>query len=204
MGETVRKKLMPLACGLLLFSGAAGAANGYLDLYFVPSAKLDLTIPGVGSGSDDGSGFGARLLAPLSGTSAAISGEYQSVGYDDSGIDFDQFRVGLGIIGESRSGVFVEFVSADLDGSKADGLAVQARLEGGGGGGASFYGQLGYAKLDDDAENLSGLEFTIGIALPINDQTGAFLDYRRSQLEGHDSGVEFEFTDLRAGIRINF
>lgn len=199
----MRKRLVA-AAAILLASGMAHAeAPGYIDLFFVPSAKLDVTIPGFGSFDDDGDGFGIKGQIPA-GETLVLLGEYQGVTYDESDIDVDQFRIGLGSFGESGSGFYAEYGSIDLDGSDADGLGLHARLSGALSDVATVYGQIGYLLLNDDTEDISGLEFLFGGALSISGNTGAFVEMRKSMLEGEDSNVEFEFTDLRAGLRIGF
>ncbi len=91
-------------------------------------------------------------------------------------------------------------MDADLDGSSADGFAVHGRAAG-----RNLYGQIGYVMLEDDFEETSGLEFLIGVTIgegrgPLS----GFIDYRRTMLEGDESNVEYEFSDLRLGVRMKF
>lgn len=192
------KKFAGASVLMLLSPGALAAADGgYLDVYYVPSAKIEVTIPGFGSGDDDGDGFGFKGLGRF-GT-IGLTGELQSTSYDDSGIDNDQLRLGVGMVGPTTSGVFLEYVDIELDGSDADGFGVQGRLAG-----EHFYGQAGYISIEDDFETTAGIELLIGFAIGDPQGAGAFVDMRRSMLEGDESDVEYEFTDIRAGVRVRF
>lgn len=199
----MRKQLVAAAT-LLAASGMAHAeAPGHFDLFFVPSAKFDVTIPGFGSLDDDGDGFGIKGQIPV-GETMVLLGEYQGVTYDDTDIDVDQLRIGLGSFGESGGGFYAEYASIDLDGSEADGIGLHLRLSGAPSDAVTVYGQIGYLMLNDDSEDISGLEILFGGALNVSGNTGVFVEMRKSMLEGADSDVEFEFTDLRAGLRIGF
>lgn len=191
------RKTLAATAALLLSGGAmAEAPQGHLDLYYVPSSKFDLTVPGVGSGEDDGDGFGVKGMAPLS-ESTVLTGEYQSIGYD-AGFDVDQMRLGVGFMGAGGGGLMVEYVEVD-EGLEADGLGVHLRL-----GGGNFYGQLGYLMLDGGDEDVTGPEFALGFAADVSPNAGVFVDARRSMVEGEDSNVEVEITDIRAGVRFRF
>ena len=193
----MRTRFIAAAVLALLSQPALAQTGGHVDIYYIPSADLDLEVPGFGSGSDDGDGFGFKGLVPAD--TIAITGEYQSTSYDESGIDFDQLRVGVGLIGPSTSGLFVEYIDADLDGAAADGFGLHGRLAG-----EQFYAQIGYIELKDDFETSSGPEFLVGLAIAGNESMGGFIDLRKSMLKGDESDVEYEFTDIRIGLRIKF
>lgn len=197
------KKQLAAAAAMLVASGVAQAETpGHIDVFFVPSAKFDVTVPGF-SFDDDGDGFGLKGQIPV-GESAALLAEYQGVTYDESDIDVDQLRLGIGSFGPSGSGAYIEYASIDLDGSEADGFGLHARLAGGASETATVYAQIGYLMLSDDTEDIEGLEIMFGGALTISGNTGAFVEWRKSALETSDSDVEFDFTDLRVGLRIAF
>jgi hypothetical protein len=192
------RKFAGVSVFMLFSPGAFAAADGgYVDVFYVPSAKIEVTVPGFGSGDDDGDGFGFKGLATFE--TLGITGEFQSVSYDDSGIDNEQLRLGAGLVGPTTSGVFLEYVDIELDGASADGFGLQGRLAG-----EHFHMQAGYVSIKDDYETMAGVEFLVGFAIGDPQGYGAFVDLRRSMLEGEDSEVEYEFTDIRAGLRVRF
>jgi len=196
----MRTQLATLTAVLLLPIGAQAAGDtgaGYVDLYFIPSSKLELTVPGFGSGSDSGSGFGVKGMVPAA-ENVAITAEYQSTSYDDD-VDVDQLRFGVGFTGPTGSGLFIEYIDADLFGLATDGFGLHARLASG-----AFYGQLGYLSIEDDFEKNTGIEFAVGAAFPFSDTMGGFVDLRRTAVQGEDSEIEIELTDIRAGLRVSF
>lgn len=197
------KKLLVVLTALCMPTLASADPKGHLDLYFVPSAKLDITVPGLGSGDDDGDGFGVRGLGRI-GEAVALTGEYQSTSYDDSDIDIDQLRLGLGLVGSTGSGVFIEYVDIELDGDSADGFGIHGRLASDPAEAIGLYAQVGYLSIEDDFEKNTGPEFSVGAVVRLNPNAGAFVDFRRTQVEGEDSEIEFELTDIRAGVRFVF
>jgi hypothetical protein len=188
----MRTRLAALAA----FFGLAGAAfaempAGHVNVYYVPTAKID-------AGADDrGDGFGVNAtVSVLDGL--AVSAEYHSVGYDDFG-DVSQYRAGVGLSSDGQSGLFAEYIKTDDD-AELDGYGVHYRL-----GGSYAYGQLGYLRLgDDNDDTVSGWEFVVGAAIPVSEPFSAFVDLRRTGL-GHDgSALELELADVRAGVRFSF
>jgi hypothetical protein len=201
------KKLVTVFASAALLTPCLGIARdttaGAVDIYAVPKANLDITIPGLGSDDDDGDGFGAKTTIRFAG-GFALNAEYQSVKLDEFDIDVDQTRVGLGFLTPSHSGVLVEHDSIELDGDDADGFSLHGRLAGKVAPNAQLYGDIGYLMLNDDDEDINGFEFTLGGALSFNRNIGAFVDYRITNLEGEDSEVGFDFKDLRVGARFMF
>lgn len=179
----------------------APARTGFVDVYFVPSANLDVTGPG-GSVDDDGDGFGFRGLGLVS-DEVALTAEFQSVEYDDFEVEADQLRFGVGLIDKTTSGVFIEYVDADIDGNEADGFGLHGRLARQVSDTVLLYGQAGYLSIKDDFEKNEGLEFSLGAVVSVNEKVGLFADFRRTSLEGKDSEIELEFTDIRVGVRIS-
>ena len=173
--------------------------NNFVDGYFVIS-DIDA------GGSDDGDGFGVKGAGQVTDR-IFFTGEYQSVEYDDSNADLDQFRLGAGFgpgMGSSGEGIYgrVEYVNVDLDSEDEDGLGgtvgyalplnKQFRL----------HGEVGYLYLDDT----DGPELLIGGTYRINQNFGIFADYRMSMLETDvgpgDQDVDID--DLRIGARFYF
>ncbi len=190
-----------LPCSLLAQPRAH--VGGELDVYLIPSANLDVSVPGLGSGDDDGDGFGARIRAPISDV-LRVSGEYQSTSYDDTNIDLDQLRAGLEIA-LGHSGVVIEYVAAELDGDDIDGFGIHWRFNTPLSETLDLFGQIGYLALEDDdsGEDVSGGEFSIGVALRFAPQVSGFVDYRLTALED-DADTEVDFSDFRIGVRFGF
>lgn len=205
----MNKMVGALLCAMVAAPATALAEEGrggFVDIYYIPSAELDVDIPGFGTISDDGDGFGIKTMIPVA-EQAVLTGEYQSAGYDDSGIDISQLRLGVGIAAPSGSGAFVEYISVDteeLTGSKTDGFGIHGRLARGGNGEIGIYGQIGYLILEDDFEDIDGIELAIGASIPVSGNLGVFLDLRKSPQKGKDSDVEVELTDIRLGARFSY
>lgn len=179
-------------------TASAQAPVGSVDVYYVPTAHIEAsTALGSGSDSDSGDGFGARGRFRAADW-LEMTAEYHAVGYDDFG-DLNQYRVGVGLVGEGGGGLFVEYITAE-DAIEADGFGIHAGFRG-----TNFYGRFGYLVLDEDTtEELSGFEWVLGFAVPVNEQFGAFVDVRRTGLGRDDSNLEIETADVRAGVRIGF
>jgi hypothetical protein len=187
----------PLAAlALLAATPAVAQPEGYLDLYYVPSAGIEVTVPGLGSGDDSGTGFGVKGAAPAA-NGMALLGEYQAASYD-GGDDLNQLRFGFGFLGEGDAGAILEYVAVE-EFVEADGLGLHLRF-----GGERFYAQAGYLLLNDDFEGVTGPEFAFGLDFRGRGRSGLFVDVRHSVLKTEETDVEFELTDIRAGVRILF
>jgi hypothetical protein len=199
-----------LACMLLVGPAAAMASGngGYLDLFYVPNADLELSDSGDTISSDGGAGFGIRARTATS-DSFFFQGEYQKNEYDGfEGVDLDteasNLRLGLGLAG-GDSGVYglLEYVKVGLDvegfGEEDDtGFGAHVGIRGSGP--TYLFGQIGMLDAGDFG---NGLEFLIGGAMKVGDAASVVVDYRVTNLED-DDGAEAEFSDLRAGLRIGF
>ncbi len=193
-----------LALPLSLLAQPRAHVGGTVDVYFTPSANLEVTAPGFGRIlDDDGDGFGARIRAPISDV-LKVSGEYQSTSYDDTDIDLDQLRAGLEIA-LGHSGVVIEYVAAELDNDEIDGFGIHWRFSTALSETFDLFGQIGYLALEDDdsGEDLSGGELSIGAALRFAPQASGFVDYRLTALED-DADTEIDFSDFRIGVRFGF
>ncbi len=178
--------------------------GGVVDVYLIPSADLEDARRGIARRVDDeGDGFGARIRAPISDV-LRVSGEYQSTSYDDTNIDLDQLRAGLEIA-LGHSGVVIEYVAAELDGDDIDGFGIHWRFNTPLSETLDLFGQIGYLALEDDdsGEDVSGGEFSIGVALRFAPQVSGFVDYRLTALED-DADTEVDFSDFRIGVRFGF
>ncbi len=178
---------------------------GTLDAYYIPSSDLSID-SSFGSADDSGDGFGVKGLFRFADTLGFI-GEYQTVTYDDFDLDADQYRLGAGWFLPTTSGIYAEYTNIQLgdnNDGEADGVGVHGRIAGDLAPGIQVYGEAGYLFLQDDAEDIEGYEFLVGGAMQLNPQLGLFADYRLSNLEGQDSNVEFQFDDIRLGVRMYF
>ncbi|HEY0975386.1 MAG TPA: outer membrane beta-barrel protein [Solimonas sp.] len=200
-----------LGAGLLALAPVVSHAGapGYFDLYFIPQANLEVTVPGFGSADEDGDGFGGKLMAPVS-EMGVLSAEYQAAKLDDSDTEIKQLRFGLGVMtnGPARLGALAEYINMELEvpgvgKSKPDGFGLHGRLEFDVAPGFVLHGQVGYVNLKEDGSTLEGLEINAGVGVAFTSAVGLFLDYRLSQLED-ETDVELDLSDLRVGFRVNF
>lgn len=201
---------MDVAKGLLtavlcLPLAAWGQGHGSVDVYVVPAGELDLHVHGFGTLADEGLGFGIKGLAMVAPT-FAITGELQRVDYDFARAAVLQWRVGAGYVDETGSGAFLEYISEDTEyvtGSDADGVGLQLRLARAAEG-MGLVAQLGYLVMEDDFDDLRGVEVLLGAWLRLGRNVTGFFDVRRSAQNGVDSEFEAEFTDIRLGTRFEF
>lgn len=184
------------ACALSVTALPASATN-YIDGYFVPWAEADF-----GPGDADGDGFGLKGAFQV-GSSVFLTGEYESVDYDDINTDIDQLRLGaeLGPGAGLGTGIYGrgEYVSLDDDEDDQDGFAghvgygfpvnKQIRL----------HGQIGYLLLDD----VDGPELSFGGTYQFTSNLAAFGDYRSSYLDV-DGGGDLDLSEFRIGARFLF
>jgi len=199
------------AAASLLF-GICGAASalepGHLDGYYIPSASLDVKIPGEGSGDDDGDGFGAALYLPLTTfPNLVFTGEYQGTQYDDTDIDLDQYRIGAAWQGDFQTLTYAlraDYVNFDFEDSEADGFGIHGRLVAPVADRFGLYAEVGYLFLEDDYEDIEGPEYVIGVYADFTPNFGAFADYRATMAETQESDVDLDFKDFRVGVRFRF
>lgn len=202
----MKKSFYPIAA-LTLGLAAAQAhaeAKGNVDVYFVPSSELEVVVPGLGSATDDGDGFGVK--GELTSGVILFNGEYQSTSHDDSDIDVSNLRLGVGAQTESNPhvGAYVEFISTDFGDATADGFGLQGRIKYNINDSLELLGQLGYTSVEDDAaDTFAGPEFLLGLAYKFTPNFGLFADYRATQRQ-NDDDVEINSNDFRVGARIIF
>jgi hypothetical protein len=196
---------------MLLAAPAAAMASGnggYLDLFYVPSADLELSDSSDTISSDGGAGFGIRARTAGS-DSFFFQGEYQKDEYDGfEGVDLDtettNLRLGLGLAG-GDSGIYglLEYVKFGIDiegvGDEDDnGFGAHVGVRGDGP--TYFFGQIGMVDVGDFG---NGLEFLVGGAMKVGDAASVVVDYRVTNLED-DDGAEAKISDLRVGLRVGF
>jgi hypothetical protein len=188
------------ACGFAA-PALAVQGNNYVDGYgFFSDVDLEF---GPFNDSDDGVGMGVKGAFQVA-DKVYLTGEFQTVEYDDFNRDLDQIRLGAGFgpgMGPNAEGIYgrVEYVDVDFFGEDDDGvggsigyglpLSPEFRL----------HGEVGYLYLDD----VDGPELLIGGTYRIAQNFGVFADYRASFLEA-DGGGDIDINDLRVGIRFTF
>jgi len=210
---------MKALCALLLAPASAMAQDGFLDLFYVPKAEIELTDSSGSLTFGDGTGFGLRGRAMLEG-GLFLQGEFQANEYDSiedssGSADFRSetkiLRGGFGITaGESPLYGMLEFIKQELELTDAcpfvqpcsfddTGYGVhvglQSRSET-----SQLYGQVGLVDVGDFG---NGIEFLVGGAINFSPTSAVFVEYRSTTQED-DSGAEAEFTDFRAGLRLRF
>lgn len=206
----MKRELIGMASAALLGAPLAVSAHGssYVDGFGVV-ADSETELVGIGRAEDEGDGAGLKAQLDLGGV--FLSGEFQSVEYDDTEIQLDQARVGIALgPGAGNGGGFyggAEYVNfsfdypevADEDEEDQDGfgghigyaipLSEMVRL----------YGQAGYVKLDD----IDGPEFLVGLAVELLPNLGLFADYRATDFEDQEEN-KLSFDDVRMGVRFTF
>ena len=208
-----------LVCALLLAPASAMAQGGFLDLFYVPKAEIDLTDSSGSVTFGDGTGFGVRGRAMLEG-GLFLQGEYQANEYDtveDSSGSADfrseatMLRGGFGITaGESPLYGLLEFIKQEIELTDAcpfvqpcsfddtgygAHVGLQSRSEA-----SQLYGQIGIVDVGDFG---NGIEFLVGLALNFSPTSAVFAEYRNTTQED-DTNTEFQFSDFRAGLRLGF
>lgn len=184
---------------------AAAAADGFLDVYYVPSAQTKLA-DNTGSGESSGHGYGLKFAQPL-GPLFVITGQYQRDTFDGDA-HLDQYRVGGGVQStpdRARILAYAEYVRDQFNngGGVLDGFGLHARVtytlieE------VDLYGEAGYVRLSGDGRTFDGPEFTGGAVWNFTPQLGAFADYRITHTDSN-GGFEARFYEVRTGLRLNF
>lgn len=184
------------ACGLAA-PAIAAPGNNFVDGYGLYS-DVDF-----GPADDDGLGVGVKGAFQIADR-VFLTGEFQTLEYDDSNVDLDQFRFGAGFgpgMGSNGEGLYgrVEYASLEFDNDEQDGIAgtvgyalpVSPQLR--------LHGEIGYLYLDD----VDGPELLIGATYRIAQNLSLFGDYRASFLDV-DGGGDVDLSDLRFGVRFNF
>jgi len=205
--------LRKLAAVMLLSAPALPAlgADGFVDAFYVPSARLS----GSGGGHITGDGFGLKAAVPV-GAVVFINGEFQRDTYrvdGDSGW-INQYRVGVGAQtspDKARAAVWLEYagLKGDGDSSTANGFGIHSRVSYAVTPPFQIYAEAGYVLLsskDDNSDSSStadGPEFLAGAAFSFTERLAVFADYRFTRLTGESGGGRIDFGDFRVGARIN-
>lgn len=181
---------------------ATAAPSGYLDLYFVPSAKIEVESGGA-TAEDSGDGIAFKTLMAFD-QGFFFNGEYQKNKYDDTALEFEQFRAGLGLYapGQDLSPFgLLEYIRTDTSvvggtqGESGYGAHVGIRGESGNMGVTL---QAGYVDLGDQR----GPEGLLEMDYQFTPRVGAVVGYRVSQRRA--TGSEALLSDLRVGLSLYF
>ena len=178
-----------------------GEYSGFVDAYYLPTAAAGVT------GADEyGDGAGGRAQFQFWRFLAA-SGEYTARKMGDAGEELNDMRLGLGAVARNGSGdtagLFVEFQRLETETEELDGPALHGRMSHPVYDWLRFYADIGYLRLESDAEKFSGFEFNAGLLFTYG-PAGIFADWRRGQLEGKDTGTRESLEDVRVGARWTF
>ena len=179
-----------------------GQGSGHVDVYYVATADSALA-----GAHERGDGAGGRAQYQF-WKFLAVSGEYTARKLGDADAELSDQRLGLGAVTRNgagdTAGLFVEYERLEFDdGSVTDGYGVHGRMSHPVYEWLRFYADVGYKRLDGDAEKFSGFEFNAGLVGTIG-PFGVFADWRRGQLEGKDSGARPSLEDVRVGARWAF
>lgn len=193
------------AAGAVLMSQSANALDSNLSLNYLKQ-DLEVTLPTLGSGSDDGDGFGISGVYAFNKI-GHISAAYQQV--DIENLESSEFRIGGGAGYQVNSVFFpygrTEFARIDLENQLTNNTADDSGVIFSAGVVLSLTerfqldGRVGLVALDDT----DGGEIELGATARVTDNFGVFASYRGLYLED-DFNNEIDFDDVRAGVRFLF
>ncbi len=209
-------RTLTLLATLTAPGAALAAPAAYLDLFYVPQAKLKAEAPAANDqtavlrADDDGFGIkGAMTLTPR----LFLSGEYTSNQYDvtnaavSTRIDVDGWRAGMGLIlfdAGPTTYVLAEYIDTDAEarvpgfeavGGDESGYGLHLGMRGENGKLAVTV-QVGYVDLGDS----DGLEWLVESDYRITNRFGLFAGYRSTHLDG--GNTESDFRDIRVGATL--
>lgn len=188
---------------MMASSSAYAVEKGSFDVFYGPT-DVEITVPGLGSDSDDGDGAGAKFLAPIGeGKNFYFLGEFQETSLSND-VDLSQFRLGAGYqygFGPFSVGGNAEYASISIDGTDVDGYGIHARFAYAPIENLSLFAQGGMLMLESDGVDVDGPEFTVGASYDFSKYVGAFIDYRITSLEDDDD-VEYDIDGFRVGVRL--
>ncbi len=192
------------AAALLVASPLVASAAGYVEGYYVNS-DLDVSLGSVGSGDDDGNGFGIRASHAFHTNYFAV-GEAESLSYDETDIDVRFLRLGAGANSDPKAPVvgfiYGELVNASIDagGDDSSETGYGAHF------GAKFKpmtnvsltARLGYVEIDET----SGMEGLISGTYSFTPTLGATVAYRA--LNQSQGDADLDLSDWRIGVRYTY
>lgn len=182
---------------------AEGLSYNYLQVDYVADSELDVTLPGVGSGSTDGDGFVLGGVFSINETFYVLA-DYSDIGYDGS-LDLEEISVGVGGHSNAFTGAIdvfgnLTYENIDIGGVGDDdgfGAEIGARallmdaLDG--------YISYKYGSIGDVDSNF----FKLGGSYALTPNWAVVAEYRTGDYED-DSNAELDRDDLRIGARYNF
>lgn len=162
------KTVCVLALATMGFQAHAQQSSlSHVDVFYIANADLEISESGL-SAKDDGDGFGFKGRFQVA-DQFFIAAEYQAVEYDDSRLELDQLRAGLGwasainpmlnFVGQA------EYIRAELDAPGAgsdneNGFGIHAGLEAALAPQFTVHGSIGFVSIGDG----DGPEFLVGLA----------------------------------------
>ncbi len=198
--------LCALAMAAAAFQAQAQQPSvGHLDAYYIPNADYEETFENLIL-KDDGDGFGFKGRA-LFADQLFFAGEYQSTEYDDSELELDQLRFGIGYLSAISPMadflVQVEYIKADQEipgfGSEDEnGFGVHVGAIAKLAPAFSMNATVGFVSVGD----FDGTEFLVGARFQASPVVSVFMDYRMTRLS--DSGADLDLDDLRLGAGFHF
>jgi len=178
-----------------------GEGSGFIDAYWLPATVADV------AGIDEtGDGMGGRAQYQF-WKFVAVSAEYTYRNFRDADTDVTDLRAGVGAVTQNNSGdkagLFVQWEKFEHDLDDIDGYVAHARWSHDAYEWLAFAVDLGYGRLEGDAEKYSSREASFGLLFRIG-SAGIFADWRRTALDGKDSNTEATVEDVRVGARLSF
>ena len=200
------KGTVALAFPLLLAANAASAAyqdrGGYVDAYYMPSAKQEVNRNSAPDDNTSGHGFGAHAIVPLTPL-FVVTGEYQRATYDN--FNTDQFRVGGGVQSSpdiARLIAYAEYVNIKLDGeNRSSGFGLHLRGTYDVMPALNLFGEVGYVNVSVNGSGSDGPEFLAGASYAFTPLIGVFADYRWTRIATNNEDKQ-TLQDVRTGVRI--
>ena len=185
---------------------SAPLTGNYVDVYSIPVTAYTQKPAGALGSTERGDGLGARAMYRVF-KSLAVSADYATRTFDDTDQDLTESSAGLGATVHNDNGdlagLFVEYDKIEFEATELDGYSVHWRLVRQPSSGFNLNGDIGYAFLQDDVEDLEGVEFTLGVGYSWG-LIGVFGGWHFLDLEGQDSGNRSQLSDARAGVRLAF
>jgi len=178
-----------------------GEGSGFIDAYWLPT-----TVGELDGLQENGDGMGGRAQYQF-WNFLAVAAEYTYRNFSDADTDVTDLRAGIGAVTQNNSGdkagLFVQWEKVETDLDDIDGYVAHARWSHDAYEWLAFSVDLGYGRLEGDAEKYSSREAGFGLLFKFG-STGVFADWRRNSLEGKDSNAESTVEDVRVGARLSF